>query len=145
MAEQAAEQDAVLAGAEALGAGLIDPAQDEITLAPANPDDPAAAQIITRINESPSGWRRFAAALAPGWKPMRQAAEAKLAGEKAQVANHRAEIDNVWQTLAEMTRRLLPKDATVQSAREPVARVLAQWRFTKDREPARPNPAQRDD
>lgn len=149
LAEQAAEQDAVLAGAEALGAGLIDPAQVEVTLGAGNPDDPAAAQIITRINKSPSGWRRFAAVLAPGWQRMRQAAaqeaEARLADEKARVVSDRAEIEDVWQKLAEMTRRLLPKDTSVQSTREQVARVMARWRSTRDREPTRRNPARRDD
>lgn len=149
LAEQAAEQDAVLAGAEALGVGLIDLAQDAVTLAPAKADDPAAARIITRINKSPLGWRRFAAALAPGWQRMRHAAmetaEAKLAAEKARVADDRAEIEGVWQKLTEMTRHLLPKDGPAQTAREQVARVLARWRVMQDRDSRRNNPAQRDD
>lgn len=78
-------------------------------------------------------------------KAAKQTAEAELANDRAQVSHDGAEIEGVWAKLAAMTRHLLPQGSAGQGAREQVAWVLARWRITKDREPQRGEPGQRDD
>jgi hypothetical protein len=141
LAEQAEEQDAVLAAVEALGTGQIDPTQEMVTLAPAAPDNAEDADIETRIASSPRGWSKFVAALTPGWQRLRQAArqeaDAALAQEKSQVVREQFEIDRAWQDLAQMARQFRIDTGPFRAAKEQVEKVLVRWRVMKARDAGR--------
>lgn len=146
LAEQAEEQDAVLAAVEALGTGRIDPTQDIVTLVPATPESEEATGIEARISRSPRGWTRFVAALTPGWQRLRQAArqeaDTALAQEKSQVAREQSEIEGAWQELAQMARQFRIDTGPFRTAKEQVQKFLIRWRVMKARDAGRDRPAQ---